>query len=305
MGLRITSKLFLAILYHATELFVPATEKKSQKSFLPQYLDTWMHKGEHLWKEAEIPDTMENSESLHINKTLESRLRKYNASVGERIVSLSQSCKLCAHLRRGLSRRQHSTRIIQRGSQHFGKASRRVGLRLRPILNPLLTIPLSFISKVAHVISGLPGYFNLSFMKSEALFRWTQSSITPIPEKRPYTKAENFRPEATVTAMVQALNDWTEKWEGLGTVLEHVFCLGGLCCAGSLVLFKANSCVHWWRHEDASAPRNAFDIVVEWLQQWDLPLFDVKPSVLHSGYNVRHRCGMNGTAFRRARELTI
>ncbi|EYB91618.1 hypothetical protein Y032_0204g1899 [Ancylostoma ceylanicum] len=114
-------------------------------------------------------------------------------------------------------------------------------------------IPLSFIKEVAPIIAGPLAYiFNLSFMRAEVPSKWKVSYVTPIPKKAPYSSLSNYRPisitsifarlfekivkkrlmdhleknaiisqyqhgfqkgKSTVTAVLQALNDWTTSYE--------------------------------------------------------------------------------------------
>ena len=110
-------------------------------------------------------------------------------------------------------------------------------------------IPLSFLKNVAiSIVKPLEYLFNLSFMRAEVPSRWKVSYVTPILKKPPQYLPENYRPvsitsalarlfekilkkrieehlrlnsvisplqhgfqkgRSTVTAMLQAVNDWT------------------------------------------------------------------------------------------------
>ncbi|EYC13094.1 hypothetical protein Y032_0045g1264 [Ancylostoma ceylanicum] len=123
-------------------------------------------------------------------------------------------------------------------------------------------VPFVFIKEMACEITGpLTFIFNLSFMRAEVPKKWKHSLVTPVPKKPPFHKANNYRPisitsifarlfekilkkrivhhlesntiisqhqhgfqrgKSTVTAMLSALNDWTQVIEN-GKGLDVIY----------------------------------------------------------------------------------
>ncbi|KAK6044322.1 hypothetical protein COOONC_18174 [Cooperia oncophora] len=207
-----------------------------------------MHKREHVWKRAKLSDTIEDWESFKsINKSFESKLRKYNASIEKRIVSSGCKSGFYKLLKFRLKRKpklqalrapngeliiddtERAEVLASAFETHFGESSAHVDLtvareefpqmedsawfRRDDILETLLKWPRSeSVTPDFIPLSFIKKYiFNLSFMNSEVPSRWIQSLITPIPKKPPYTEAMNFRPISITSVFAPAVRENLEK----------------------------------------------------------------------------------------------